>query len=99
MIIELSAEARAFGAAAAKALIQEELPWGVRAKEEAGAALTGLGAWELSPRDDPDDLEAAAALSRAAGYSCLPEVATGWRDRPRTTTPWRSPFRAGRSSG
>jgi hypothetical protein len=70
--IELSTEALAFGEAAAKALNQAELPWGVRSIEDAEAALTGLGAWDLSPRDDPDDCEAAAALCRAAGFRGLP---------------------------
>jgi hypothetical protein len=30
--------------------------------------LAGLGAWDLDPRDSPDQLEASAALSRSAGY-------------------------------
>src|SRR6202011_5030994 len=30
--------------------------------------LGELGAWELDPRGDADELEAAAALSRSAGY-------------------------------
>lgn len=34
--------------------------------------LTELGAWELRPRADPDDLAAAAALCRGAGYWALP---------------------------
>ncbi|WP_299564396.1 acyl-CoA dehydrogenase family protein [uncultured Mycolicibacterium sp.] len=38
----------------------------------AGPLLAGLGAWELSPRTDPDDAEAAAALCRAAGWWALP---------------------------
>lgn len=33
------------------------------------AALKELGAWDLDPRGDADDLEAAAALCRAAGYA------------------------------
>jgi hypothetical protein len=33
------------------------------------AALKELGAWDLDPRGDADDLEAAALLCRAAGYA------------------------------
>jgi len=61
MIIDLSAEALAFGESARQVI------------EGAGegdleAALAKLGAWDLDPRADGDDLEAAAALCRAAGY-------------------------------
>ena len=38
----------------------------------AGPVLTALGAWELDPRGDAADLEAAAALCRSAGYWALP---------------------------
>ncbi|MGC5255085.1 acyl-CoA dehydrogenase family protein [Gordonia sp. DT218] len=34
--------------------------------------LAGLGAWELDPRGDADELEAAAALCRSAGYWVVP---------------------------
>jgi hypothetical protein len=71
MNIELSGEALAFGGAAAKALDRAVLPEAVLPE----AVLTGLGAWDLNPRDDAEDLEAAAALSRAAGYRGLPGVA------------------------
>ncbi|RZT25662.1 acyl-CoA dehydrogenase-like protein [Mycobacterium sp. BK558] len=37
-----------------------------------GPVLAALGAWELDPRSDADDLEAAAALCRSAGYWALP---------------------------
>jgi hypothetical protein len=63
MQINLSPEAAEYGRGARAAL------------EAAGddqlaldAALAGLGAWDLNPRGDADDLEAAAALCRAAGY-------------------------------
>jgi 3-oxo-4-pregnene-20-carboxyl-CoA dehydrogenase alpha subunit len=35
-------------------------------------ALAGLGTWELDPRSGPDELEAAAAACRAAGWWALP---------------------------
>jgi hypothetical protein len=66
VIIELSAEAMAFGDSARLAL-------GSTAGD--GPVLEGvlkeLGAWDLDPRGDGDDLEAAAALCRAAGYCGL----------------------------
>ncbi|BBX68444.1 acyl-CoA dehydrogenase family protein [Mycolicibacterium psychrotolerans] len=37
-----------------------------------GPLLAALGAWELDPRGDAADLEAAAALCRSAGYWALP---------------------------
>ncbi|MGW1739324.1 acyl-CoA dehydrogenase family protein [Nocardia sp. NPDC001965] len=80
MRIELAAEAsefgdavvRAIGAAGGDELVQ-------RAEQEPGGrqqliepVLAGLGAWELAPRHDPVELEAAAALCRAAGYWATP---------------------------
>lgn len=38
----------------------------------AGPVLAELGAWDLAVRTDPDELEAAAALCRSAGYWALP---------------------------
>jgi hypothetical protein len=38
----------------------------------AGHVLAELGAWELDARTDADELEAAAALCRSAGYWALP---------------------------
>jgi hypothetical protein len=35
-------------------------------------ALAELGAWDLDPRNSTDELEAAAALCRAAGHWCVP---------------------------
>ena len=34
--------------------------------------LAELGAWDLDPRDGADELEAAAALCRSAGYWAVP---------------------------
>jgi hypothetical protein len=78
--IDLSPEAleygrqarRAIGAAGGDELLQraEADPEG---RERAVApVLAELGAWELDPRSGGDDLEAAAALCRAAGYWALP---------------------------
>ncbi|MGW5384363.1 acyl-CoA dehydrogenase family protein [Nocardia sp. NPDC003963] len=78
--IELAAEAvefgrevvRAIGAAGGDELVQraEQDPAGRQRMVE--PVLAGLGAWELSPRTDPVELEAAAALCRGAGYWAVP---------------------------
>jgi hypothetical protein len=79
MNIDLSEEALAYGRLARQAveeaggdrLIQlaEDKPGG---RESIFAPVFGeLGAWQLDPRADRDDLEAAAALCRAAGYWCV----------------------------
>ncbi|TQS43324.1 acyl-CoA dehydrogenase family protein [Cryptosporangium phraense] len=80
MNLELTAEAvafgrdarQAFGAAGGDALIQaaEADPAGREALVE--PVLKELGAWELAPRADADELEAAAVLCRSAGYWGLP---------------------------
>jgi 3-oxo-4-pregnene-20-carboxyl-CoA dehydrogenase alpha subunit len=79
MNIELSAEARAYGKLAADALqtagaddlIQQAEREPGRREAIYGPLLGDLGAWQLDPRADTDDLEAAAALCRAAGYWCV----------------------------
>ena len=79
MNIELSEEALAYGKLArqAFAVAEEAEPVTEAGKDPArrervfAPVLAELGAWQLAPRDDPDDLEAAAALCRAAGYWCL----------------------------
>lgn len=79
MNIDLSEEALAYGRLARQAV---EEAGGDRliqlAEDEPGrresifAPVFGeLGAWQLEPRADRDDLEAAAALCRAAGYWCV----------------------------
>ncbi|GGL18944.1 acyl-CoA dehydrogenase family protein [Nocardia jinanensis] len=78
--IELAAEAlefgrevvRAIGAAGGDDLVQraEQDPSGRQRLIE--PVLAGLGAWELAPRRDPVELEAAAALCRGAGYWAAP---------------------------
>jgi 3-oxo-4-pregnene-20-carboxyl-CoA dehydrogenase alpha subunit len=79
MNIELSAEARTYGTLARQALESAGAAALVTAAENEPArresifapVLAELGAWQLDPRRDPDDLEAAAALCRAAGYWCF----------------------------
>jgi hypothetical protein len=63
MRIGLSPEAAEYGrsARAALAAVTGDPP-------ALDAALKVLGAWDLDPRGNADDLEAAAALCRAAGY-------------------------------
>ncbi len=78
--IELTAEAEAFGrevvralgAAGGDELVQraERAP-GSRG-EMVEPVLGELGVWELAPRHDPVELEAAAAVCRAAGYWATP---------------------------
>jgi len=76
MNIDLSEEAAEYGRQALRAL---EAAGGDRlvqlAEQEPGRreaivapVLGELGAWELDPRGDPGELEAAAALCRSAGY-------------------------------
>ena len=76
MNIELSAEAAEYGRQARRALeaaggdqlvqLAEQEP---RRREALVApVLAELGAWDLDPRGDADELEAAAALCRGAGY-------------------------------
>ncbi|NKQ54443.1 acyl-CoA dehydrogenase [Amycolatopsis sp. K13G38] len=80
MNIELSADAleygkqarRAFEAAGGDKLIQRAEAEPDRREELVAPVLAQLGAWELDPRGDPGELEAAAALCRGAGYWALP---------------------------
>jgi hypothetical protein len=80
MILDLSDDAKEYGHQALRAFEAaggDELVQQAETKPEAREslvepALTGLGAWELDPRSDPDGLEAAAALCRSAGYWALP---------------------------
>ena len=79
MNIDLSQEALTFGTlarqalagAGAAALVTEAENEPARRETIFGPVLAELGAWQLDPRHDPDDLEAAAALCRAAGYWCV----------------------------
>ncbi|MFD0689501.1 acyl-CoA dehydrogenase family protein [Actinomadura fibrosa] len=79
MNIEPSGEAAEYGRQASRAFAaaggDRLAPLAEAEPERRGAlvepVLRELGAWELRPRDDPDDLEAAAALCRSAGYRAL----------------------------
>lgn len=79
MDIELSKEALAFGTlarqaladAGAAALVTDAENEPARRESIFAPVLAELGAWQLDPRQDQDDLEAAAALCRAAGYWCF----------------------------
>lgn len=76
MNIELSAEAleygrqalRALDAAGGDQLVQRAEAKPERREDIVAPVLGELGAWELDPRGDADELEAAAALCRSAGY-------------------------------
>lgn len=63
---------RAFDAAGGDQLLQQAEAKPDTREALVAPALSGLGAWELEPRTDPDALEAAAALCRSAGYWALP---------------------------
>ncbi|WP_020106143.1 acyl-CoA dehydrogenase family protein [Nocardia sp. 348MFTsu5.1] len=80
MNIELSPEAIEYGTTALRAF---ESAGGDRLLEVAEVdpagrdralepVFAGLGAWDLNPRGDDDELEAAAALCRSAGYWGIP---------------------------
>ena len=63
---------RAFEAAGGDQLVQQAEAKPGERESLAGPALTELGAWDLDARSDTDELEAAAALCRSAGYWALP---------------------------
>lgn len=63
MRTELSDEALEYGRLAHRAL---------DGAADVEAALADLGAWDLAPRTSADELEAAAALCRAAGWWAVP---------------------------
>jgi len=80
MILDLSDDAKEYGRQALRAfesaggdqLVQDAEAKPASREALVGPALSGLGAWELDPRNDADGLEAAAALCRSAGYWALP---------------------------
>ncbi|WP_026402030.1 acyl-CoA dehydrogenase family protein [Actinomadura rifamycini] len=63
---------RAFGAAGGDALVRDAEREPARRADRVAPVLDALGAWDLEPRRDPADLEAAAALCRAAGHWAVP---------------------------
>ncbi|ADP83477.1 acyl-CoA dehydrogenase family protein [Pseudofrankia inefficax] len=78
--LDLAAEAAEFGRTAQRAieaaggdeLTQTAEREPARRGDLVAPLLAGLGAWELDPRGSADELEAAAALCRAAGWWALP---------------------------
>lgn len=80
MNIDLTDEAAEFGRAAHRALEAaggDELARRVESDPDyrhdiADGVLADLGAWDLEPRRNPDELEAAAALCRSVGYWAVP---------------------------
>jgi hypothetical protein len=90
MNIELSEEAAEYGRLALRALdaaggdqlaaMAEEQPH--RRDSVAAPVLGELGAWELDPRGDAGELEAAAALCRSVGYWAVPYPVAERLSRP-----------------
>jgi hypothetical protein len=80
MILDLGDDAREYGRQALRAfenaggdlLVQQAEAKPAERESLVGPTLTGLGAWDLDVRADADELEAAAALCRSAGYWALP---------------------------
>lgn len=80
MNVELSAEAaefglqarRAFEAAGGDTLVQRAEQQSESRETVVDKVFHELGAWDLEPRKDADELEAAAALCRSAGYWAIP---------------------------
>ncbi|BBX83395.1 acyl-CoA dehydrogenase family protein [Mycolicibacterium aubagnense] len=94
MILDLGEQAeeygrqalRAFAAAGGDALLQQaEAKPNTRA-ELVDRVLRELGAWDLNAHTDADELEAAAALCRSAGYWALPYPVAEILARPRDLT-------------
>lgn len=80
MKIELSEEAAEYGRQALRALqaaggdqLVQQAEHDPAHRESLVAPVLGeLGAWDLAPREDAGELEAAAALCRSAGYWAVP---------------------------
>lgn len=80
MMLELSSAAEEFGREALRAfqsaggdqLLLRALKEPANRGALVGPVLSELGAWDLAVRSDADELEAAAALCRSAGYWALP---------------------------
>lgn len=90
MILDIDEQAKEFGrqallafeAAGGDALVQQaEAKPDTRAELVEGV-LRDLGAWDLDARADADELEAAAALCRSAGYWALPYPVAEILSRP-----------------
>jgi hypothetical protein len=80
MNIELSGDAAEYGrqvrraleAAGGDQLVQQAEQDPAGRESLVSSVLGELGAWELTPREDTAELEAAAALCRSAGYWAIP---------------------------
>ncbi len=90
MITDLSPEAVEYGVAARRAFEaaggDELAEVAEREGDRTGAAakvLDDLGAWDLDPRGSADELEAAAALCRSAGWWAVPHPVAERLSRPR----------------
>jgi hypothetical protein len=91
MQLELSDEAleygrlsqRAFESAGGDQLVQTAEAEPDRRERLVAPVLEELGAWQLDPRASADELEAAAALCRSAGYWALPYPVAERLSRPR----------------
>jgi hypothetical protein len=73
---------RAFEAAGGDQLVQQAEAKPSERESLAGPSLSELGAWDLDVRTDADELEAAAALCRSAGYWALPYPVAERLSRP-----------------
>lgn len=90
MNIELSTEATEYGAAALRAfqsaggdeLVQSAESDPAARGQLAAPVLDALGAWDLEPRKNGDELEAAAALCRSAGHWAVPYPVAERLSRP-----------------
>ncbi|HLM29890.1 MAG TPA: acyl-CoA dehydrogenase family protein [Acidimicrobiales bacterium] len=90
MNTDLSPEALEFGRTARRALEAaggDELAHAGTAARDGGEAaakvLADLGAWDLDPRGSAEELEAAAALCRSAGWWAVPHPVAERLARPR----------------
>lgn len=90
MNLQLSAEAveygrqalRAFESAGGDELVHRAEAAPTERSAIAADVFDGLGTWDLDPRKDADELEAAAALCRAAGYWAVPYPVAERLSRP-----------------
>ncbi|WP_280458490.1 acyl-CoA dehydrogenase family protein [Nocardia carnea] len=88
--LELSVEAQEFGRAVVRALgaaggdelVQRAERTPGSRSEMVEPVLGALGVWDLAPRRDPVELEAAAAVCRAGGYWAAPYPAADRLARP-----------------
>jgi hypothetical protein len=95
MNLRLSTEATEFGQVALQALgaaggdelIQDAEREPGKRTQTVGSVLAEIGVWDLNPRREPDDLEAAAAVCRSAGWWCAPDPVAERLARPHDLSP------------